>query len=116
MQTIPKEQVIRRIASENPWWSEPHKISQFYGRFRPRRYSERFLPLVQSTSPRRAVLLMGPRRVGKTVLIHHVIERLLAQGVNPRHVCYVSVDHPIYNGCALDHLLNCAIEASGTDY
>ena len=48
---------------------------------------------------------MGPRRVGKTVLIHHAIQRLLARGVAPRRIAYFSVDHPLYNGLSLEELL-----------
>jgi predicted AAA+ superfamily ATPase len=69
--------------------------------------------LVQALTIRRAVLLMGPRRVGKTVLLRHVIRRLLESGVPPSHVCYVSVDHPLYNGLGLEQLLTAFREASG---
>lgn len=58
---------------------------------------------------------MGPRRVGKTVLLHHVISSLIASGVPPRCIAYVSVDHPIYNGCGLDELMEHVRAASGSD-
>ncbi len=48
---------------------------------------------------------MGPRRVGKTVLIHHSIAQLLGEGVPPGNICYVSVDNPIYLHRSLDELL-----------
>jgi len=56
---------------------------------------------------------MGPRRVGKTVLLRHVIRRLLASGVPPDHICYLSVDHPLYNGLGLERLLEAFREAAG---
>jgi hypothetical protein len=59
---------------------------------------------------------MGPRRVGKTVLIHHAIDRLMVEGVEPRRIAYFSVDHPVYNGLALEDLLACFQNATGTDY
>ena len=59
---------------------------------------------------------MGPRRVGKTVIIHHAIQRLLAEGVPPRTLCYISVDHPIYNGLGLEGMLESYSEASGIDF
>ncbi|MEO8679317.1 MAG: ATP-binding protein [Vicinamibacterales bacterium] len=64
---------------------------------------------------RRAVLLMGPRRVGKTVLLRHVVQRLIDSGVPPRRVCYVSVDHPLYNGLGLEQLLDSFRDAAGVD-
>ncbi|MCH8240448.1 MAG: AAA family ATPase, partial [Proteobacteria bacterium] len=59
---------------------------------------------------------MGPRRVGKTVILHHSIARLLEEDVPPRNICYISVDHPMYNGISIDDLLDLYQEASGTDY
>lgn len=64
---------------------------------------------------RRAVVLMGPRRVGKTVLLHHTVQKLLAEGVNPRSIGYASIDHPLYNGLALDELVAMIGQASGFD-
>lgn len=59
---------------------------------------------------------MGPRRVGKTFMIHHAIQALIEGGVAPKRVGYFSVDNPIYNGLSLDHLLGYYVQASGVDY
>ncbi len=59
---------------------------------------------------------MGPRRVGKTVMILHAIQSLLDEGTPPRSICYISVDHPIYNGLSMDKLLAFYAQASGVDY
>ncbi len=117
MKAIPKEQVIRRIRAENVWWAGDHRIPDVYDGYRKRAYFGLFFPLVsmKETAVRRAVLLMGPRRVGKTVLVHHVIRELIAEGIDPKCCCYLSVDHPLYNGCGLDDLLEYYAEASGVD-
>lgn len=70
-----------------------------------REYFRLFYPLVKNVDVRRAILLMGPRRVGKTVLIQHAIQALLNDGVSPTNVCYISVDQPIYNGLHLEDLV-----------
>jgi len=113
MQPIPKEQVLNRVRAENPWWSTPGQIHSEYRDLKPRAYLNLLYPLVTNLGVRRAVLLMGPRRVGKTVLIHHVIQQLLKTPVDPRRICYFSVDHPIYNGLSLEQLLEYFWEASG---
>jgi predicted AAA+ superfamily ATPase len=105
LRSIPAEEVRRRLQVENPWWTPPHRISASFFDWRPRAYFQLFLPLVEQVSIRRAILLMGPRRVGKTVLIHHAIQALIDSGANPRDICYVSVDHPLYNGCGLEELV-----------
>lgn len=113
MQQIPKEQVLRRLAAENPWWQSPFQVQRIYGQWTPRPYLDLFYPLVSNRNIRRAVVLLGPRRVGKTVLLHHAIQRLLAEGVPPQRICYLSVDHPLYNGLSLERLLDLYREAAG---
>lgn len=115
MQTIADEDVQRRIKLENPWWETPHSISEFYGGMRPRPYLDLFLPLIKETAVRRAVVLMGPRRVGKTVMIHHAIRALINGGTKPKSICYLSVDSPIYNSLTLEKFLNSYAQAAEVD-
>lgn len=115
MREIPKEQILRRLRVENPWWDEPHEVASLYREWTPRPYLDLFFPLVAERKVRRAVVLMGPRRVGKTVMIHHAVQRLLEQGVEPKRLFYVSVDHPLYNGLGLEEMLSLYEEAVGID-
>jgi predicted AAA+ superfamily ATPase len=83
---------------------------------KPRAYFELFFPLVKLRDVNRALVLMGPRRVGKTVLIYHAIQALLDEGIAPASIGYFSVDHPIYNGLSMEALLDYYAQASGSDY
>ena len=103
-----------RMRAENPWWGGG-EIRADYRSLNPRAYFERFARLVEETGVHRAVVLMGPRRVGKTVLLHHVIARLLACGeYGSRDVGYVSLDHPLYTRLSIDEAadeIRCASES-----
>lgn len=112
MREIAPEQVISRLQTDNPWWQTPHQVPDLYASYSPRAYLEPFAQLVRETELRRAIVLLGPRRVGKTVMIHHVIQELLKDGVPPGHICYITVDHPIFNGLALDSLLGLYLQAN----
>lgn len=115
LRKIPKQNIISRIRLENSWW-ESGQIDELYARMKPRAYFERFLGLVkqvQAEAVRRAPILMGPRRVGKTVMLLHLTEALIKAGADPRRICYVSVEHPIFNGLGLDELVQLAREAAG---
>jgi predicted AAA+ superfamily ATPase len=114
MREIPHEQILRRLRAENPWWNPPHRVPDLFREWRPRPYLDLFFPLIESRV-RRAVVLMGPRRVGKTVLLHHAIQRLLDREIDPRRICYLSVDHPLYTGLHLQQLLDLFAEATGSD-
>jgi predicted AAA+ superfamily ATPase len=113
MKQIPLDQVLSRIEADNVWWSPPHTIAEAYDGMRRRAYFDLLFPLVTQLDVNRAVLLMGPRRVGKTVILHHVVKQLINDGVDPRLICYLSTDHPIYNNCSLHDLLRHYQESSG---
>src|SRR5579863_3332691 len=98
MQDISANDIIGRIRTENSWWSNGSAIGQAYHEMKRRPYFNLFFPLVEEQSVRRAVVLMGPRRVGKTVMLYHAIQKLLEGNIPGRSICYFSVDHPIYNG------------------
>lgn len=116
MQEIAATDITRRIRFENPWWEGEHRITPAYRDLRPRAYFELFLPIVRDRKLRRAVVLMGPRRVGKTVMIHHAIQRLIDEGISPTSIFFVSVDSPIYNGLSLERFLEYYRHATGVDY
>ena len=71
-----KEQIIKRMQFDNPWWVSG-SIPNDYKSMQHRLYLDTFMPMVADVSTRRGVILMGPRRVGKTVMIFHTIEELI---------------------------------------
>jgi predicted AAA+ superfamily ATPase len=104
-----ERQIIGRLKVDNPWWAEKC-VPDFYSSMSPRLYLNVFYPLVKDMSIRRAVILMGPRRVGKTVMMYHSIQRLISEGVSPQSIIYISVETPIYNKISLEQLFNLACE------
>jgi uncharacterized protein len=116
MEAISPDDIIGRIRTENPWWEGGHTIGEPQREMKRRPYFDLFFPLVETEPVRRAVVLMGPRRVGKTVMIYQAIQALIDHGVPPNTICYFSVDHPIYNGLSLERLLEYYRQPSGVDY
>lgn len=111
---IPEEEIIERLQTENPWWTTKD-VSSFYTDMKRRLYFDLFYPFVKETEPRRALVLMGPRRVGKTVMLFHTISRLIEEGVNPQKICFIGIDNPIYINLSLDNLLTLYKKALKTD-
>ena len=56
---------------------------------------------------------MGPRRVGKTVMMFHTIQRLINSGVSAQNIIYISVETPIYNKIYLEQLFILACQILG---
>jgi len=105
-----EEQIVGRLRIDNPWWAED-SISSYYKEMTPRLYLDIFYPLVRDLSINRALILMGPRRVGKTVMLFHTVQKLIEDGVPTHNIIYISVETPIYNNIYLEQLFNLAKRA-----
>jgi predicted AAA+ superfamily ATPase len=73
--------------------------------FPKRAYFFSFYKLVQQDI-NRAIVLMGPRRVGKTVMAFQAIDALLTEGISPYNILYISLETPLYTGMALEKIVN----------
>ena len=101
---IPEEKIIERLRYENPWWLSG-QIPDMYSAMRRRLYFDLFYPFVTEKLVRRALVLMGPRRVGKTVMLFHSIQQLIADNLNPQKIFFVGIDNPIYVHLSLEDIL-----------
>lgn len=102
---LPEAEVRQRLRLDNPWWEVPTLDDDPLASFPKRDYFEQFARLVREESVRRAVILIGPRRVGKTVMVGQLVRELLADGVEGRRILYLSLDTPVYTGLTLERLL-----------
>ncbi|WP_312195469.1 ATP-binding protein [Epilithonimonas vandammei] len=107
---IPTGKIIERLQYENPWWIT-QEIPTVYKEMSKRLYFELFYPFVKEKEIRRAVVLMGPRRVGKTVMMFHTIDQLIAEKTNPQRIFFVPIDNPIYVHLSLQEILDLCKEA-----
>jgi predicted AAA+ superfamily ATPase len=67
----------------NPWWENEkfrHKVIE-----RPR-----YVNVENLTEDRLIKIFIGSRRVGKTNLLYSIINHLLEQDINPRHILYLT--------------------------
>lgn len=108
--SIPTSKRIERLQYENPWWVSG-QVQQNYLNMSKRLYFDVFYPFVKEISIRRALVLMGPRRVGKTVMMIHSIQELIAEGVSPQKIFFIGIDNPIYMQLGLEDILLLAAEA-----
>ncbi|MDL1956798.1 MAG: AAA family ATPase [Candidatus Desulfofervidus auxilii] len=76
------------IAEFNPWW-ETGSIEKEIKSLR-RRFL--FETLKEYLSRKQVDVIIGLRRVGKTVLMQHLIDHLLTSGTNPKEIFYFSFD------------------------
>jgi uncharacterized protein len=101
---ISEADVRQRIERDNPWWADP-KFGIRETKFPRRVYFGPFKALALNPGIQRAVVLLGPRRVGKTVMLRQLIGEAIASGITPQSVLYASVDTPIYSRVPLEKFL-----------
>ena len=111
---ISEKEIRERLAFDNPWW-RGKGINAGLEAYPRRFYYEEFYGLVQDLTVRRAVVLMGPRRVGKTVMAYHAIQGLLDTGVPGDRIMFASLETPLYTGLALERLVRMFIAAHQHD-
>lgn len=112
MLEVTEVEIKKRLAFDNPWWEE----GEVHKRFRewPRRaHFDGFYGLFKESTVQRAVVLMGPRRVGKTVMLTQAVQQLIDDKIEAKRIFYVSVDTPTYIGLSLEKLLRLFMEIHG---
>ena len=101
---ISETEILDRLKFDNPWW-ETGEIESRFSKLPRRSYYQIFYDLLRDKSINRAAILMGPRRVGKTVLVYHAISQLISEGVSSESILYLSLETPIYTGLSLDKIV-----------
>jgi uncharacterized protein len=104
MEAISAADIRARIERDNPWWREPRFVVP-EANFPKRVYFRPFQKLALNFQVKRAAILLGPRRVGKTVLVRQLIQDAIAHGVPAQNVMYASIDAQIYAGMSLEKFL-----------
>lgn len=102
---ISENEIKERLYFDNPWWEESYNSNKQISNYPKRSYFNSFFDLVTDKDTKRAVILMGPRRVGKTVLVYHAIQELLDKKISGKNILYLSIETPIYTGLSLEKAL-----------
>jgi predicted AAA+ superfamily ATPase len=99
---LDRNEIISALNGFNPWWSaRPLSVPSF------RRLAfEACKRYLEDTSLRRAILLSGPRRVGKTTVLQQTASALVQKGNEPKSILYLSLDHPLLKLLPLREILS----------
>jgi hypothetical protein len=112
---ISEEKLLKVLMGFNPWWITGKVPKEFTKPFKRTAFYETKKKL-SNEQLRRIVLLSGARRVGKTTIMYQLIEDLLSSGIVPKHILYVSFDHPLLKFCEIDEIIKVFVDnISGED-
>lgn len=104
MLEITEKEIVSRLEFDNPWWNESEDSVPF-GKSPKRFYFPDFFGLVRLREVQRAIILLGPRRVGKTVMVYQAIFELIKAGIPKKNILYLSLETPVYTGMRLEKFL-----------
>jgi predicted AAA+ superfamily ATPase len=104
MEKFARPEIQARLARDNPWWTADGEAPE--RDLKRRVYFAPFKKLALNFEVKRAAVLLGPRRVGKTVLIKQLIQEAIEEGIPRKNALYVSIDTPIYSGISLEEFLS----------
>jgi uncharacterized protein len=113
MENIRKSAVHRRVALDNPWWADRAGAVPALENLPRRAFFQAFVRLVTEGGSGRPLVLMGPKGVGKTVMVRQIIEHLLGQGTPPRAITYLALASPVFSGVPLAELYRDGGEGRG---
>jgi predicted AAA+ superfamily ATPase len=114
LEPISQRDVKARLSSDNPWWGDAqYTVPEWLS---PKRvYFASFSKLALNFEVKRAAVLLGPRRVGKTYMIKQLIQAAMNGGIAGKNILYVSIDAPIYLGMTLGQFIDCMPDASSQE-
>lgn len=99
---IPNTELYSVLQEFNPWWnSQPLSDLPDWERAAGKQITR----WIESHETKRALLLTGPRQVGKTTLYRQAIRRLLAVGHPAAQILYATFDHPLLKLAGLERTL-----------
>lgn len=91
MEFVRTDLAWRGIVDANPWWQTGSVPVSRGASYRRHAFATIYRAL-RATEGGRGIVVLGPRRVGKTVLLHQVVEDLLTEGVEPARICFLALD------------------------
>jgi len=102
-------QFRKELQTVNNWWltSKVKNIENFPIK------RKHFTNIIDEINSSRIIIITGPRRVGKSVLINQTIDNLIKNNTNPKNILYYSLDDPIlytYSDNVLKDILDYFLE------
>jgi len=89
-----KEDYLAALADQNPW-HELGSVPSTLAYTRRRSLSDKLWRALTGELQRYQVVL-GPRRVGKTVSIYQTIQSLVEHGIPHQRLWFMRMDHPLF--------------------
>ncbi len=96
-----QSEILSVLHGFNPWWAgKSYSVPEF-----KRLAFEPCRDYLENEALKRAILLSGPRRVGKTTILLQVADYFIRSGRAPKSIFYISLDHPMIKLLSMQEIL-----------
>ena len=103
----PEDELLQILNEQNPWHALG-KVPSALVRPVRRPFAEHIWKTLLQAPFHRYQLIIGPRRVGKTVAMYQTVQELITQGVKPTQLWWCHLAHPVLMRMDLDALVGLA--------
>jgi predicted AAA+ superfamily ATPase len=81
--------LLKILYTHNPWWEGKKPTA-------PEKKRNEYPMLWTALADKQITAIMGPRRVGKSVLMKQLIQELIEEKNNPKNIFFVQLDEPLF--------------------
>ncbi|MBI5190620.1 MAG: ATP-binding protein [Nitrospirae bacterium] len=103
MDFVQDNDILQVLRGFNPWWRDDSYTCRH--KFKRIAFHETY-QWFSNPKFTRAIVVSGARRVGKTVILQQIAERLLKDQWSVKEILYLSLDHPILKLAGIDRVLD----------
>lgn len=108
----PLPDVSTILAEQNPW-HQRGTVPDVLAPSVERPLAESLWRRLLRHDPRRFLVVLGARRVGKTTAMYQTVRHLLAAGIDAQRLWWMRLDHPVLLRASLDELVRQAVDLAG---
>ena len=101
--------ILPILAEQNPWW-QGSVIPDYLAPPTQRPLAKYLWKQLLSSRLKRHLIILGPRRVGKTTVMYQTVQHLLKNQIPPDKIQWVRLDHPLLMSLDLGSLVKEAIK------
>lgn len=101
MHTITDNDLFQRLAFDNPWWDFKDSTRVAFKNPPKRAFFPAFFTRVMKSGLGNVLVLAGPLRAGKTVMMRQLVAQLIERGIKPTNVLYCALTTPSYTAADL---------------
>lgn len=82
------------LERDNPWWKTGSILKEHKDKRKRIHCYKLLLACYEWFERHKVYLIEGPRQVGKTHILYHLVDELISEGCPPQSICYVNVQDP----------------------